>query len=155
MEVGMGEVAEIEKSRPHRVRVQHDRSRLVHALEGLGRALGGNLDVPTLAMVASLNEDEYQAIVAMLIERMTEGVGAIGKSKIPTIDAQLENFRTWQLAHSEYFQWPQTAMDALRAKLETLGPEAELVPLYALSVGVRLSNGQIILLDREGRECRG
>lgn len=76
-------------------------------------------------------------------------------ANVPTIDAAIENFRNWQLLHGPIHRWPADAMERLRVKLSDLGKGVELLPCYAMSVGVRLRDGRIILIDRNGRETKG
>ena len=72
------------------------------------------------------------------------------------LDAALAVATDFQNAHPVFYRWPPPAMENLRRKLIELGSDfVELIPNYALSIGVRLKSGRLIQIDRDGREVRG
>ena len=145
---------ESQVTRRPRTRIGHDRSRLVRTLEEFARAIGAPFDPPTLAHIADLSDDEYNAIRDRLIGAIAAGIDGIGNTKVPTLEVQIENFRTWQSSHTTYYQWDDAAMDTLRLKLEQLGPGCEIIPCYAMSVYIKLPSGRLILINRRGEETR-
>jgi hypothetical protein len=145
---------ESQATRRPRTRIGHDRSRLVRTLEEFARAISAPFDPPTLAHLADISDDEYHAIRDRLIAMLAAGIDGIGNSPVPPLDVQFENFRAWQAAHTTYFHWDDTAMDALRQKLERLGPGCELIPCFAMSVQIKLPNGRLILINRRGEETK-
>jgi len=145
---------ESQVTRRPRTRIGHDRSRLVRALEDFARATGASFDPPTLAQLADVTEDEYRAICDGLVAALASSINGIGKSTVPTYDVQLSNFRVWQHQRPQYFWWDDAAMEALRRKLEQLGPHCELIPIFAMSIQVKLSSGKLTLLNRRGEETR-
>jgi len=153
-------MVETESRAPRRPRTKigHDRSRLVRALEALARATGAPFDPPTLADLAGVSDDEYQAICARLIETLAAGiseVSGIGKAAVPTLDAQLANFEIWQKQRPIFYHWPPEAMTALRQACVQLGGDfAEILPCFAMSTQIKLRSGRLLLLNREGRETK-
>lgn len=145
---------ESQVTRRPRTRIGHDRSRLVRALEQFARSIGAPFDPPTLAQLAEVSEDEYEAIRDRLSAALASGIDGIGKSKTPPIEDQLTNFVTWQQQRMPYFHWDDPAMEALRCKLEQLGPGCELIPCFAMSVQVKLLSGRLILINRRGEETK-
>lgn len=141
--------------RKPRTRIQHERSQFVHTLEQVARVTGAPFNPPTLAQLADLSEDEYRAICNLVAAALLSAIDGIGKSTVPNYDIQIGNFRVWQNSHTQYFWWDDTATDALRRKLEQLGPGCEIIPCFAMSVGVKLPNGKLILINRKGEETKG
>jgi hypothetical protein len=141
-------------ARKPRTRIPHERSQFVHALEDFARAIGAPFDAPSLPQLAAVTQDEFLAIRDRLITAFAAGIEGIGKSSVPTYDVQLDSFRTWQRQRVEYFQWDDAAMDALRRKLDQLGPNCELIPAFAYSVQIKRPNGALILVNRKGDETK-
>jgi hypothetical protein len=67
-------------------------------------------------------------------------------------DIALANFAFWQRQQTEIFVWPEAAMQALRAKLDEIGPGCELFPCFIYSVRVKMPDARIALINREGKE---
>jgi len=145
---------ESQVARRPRIRIGHDRSRFVHALQAVARALDAPIDPPTLAIFAELPEDEYRAICDRVGTAFSAGIEGIGKSKILPDEVQLKEFVGWQHQRPPYFHWDQVAMDALGRKLKQLGPGCELIPCFAMSVQVKLPSGKLILINRRGEETK-
>ena len=129
------------------------RVRLANALELLGRAARVDLDATIKERLFELPDDEFDALLQGLADGVAKTLSA-AHAKIPSIDAGIENFAQWQGSKGALFIWPAAAMEALRAKLVELGEGVELVPLYAMSVGVKLRSGRLVLIGRDGRETK-
>ncbi len=143
--------------RKPRTRIQHERSQFVHATNTYRRALGAEFDAPDLLRLTDVNEvsqDEFAAIRDRVAAALVLGVEGIGKSKVPSLDVELENFELWQHQRVSYFHWDEAALEALRRKLEQLGPGCELIPCFAMSVQVKLPSGKLILINRRGEQTK-
>ena len=146
--------------RKPRTRIQHERSQFVHATNTYRRALGAEFDAPDLLRLTDVNkvsQDEFAAIRAAMqsaIDKVLGGVRSASNAAVPMIEDQLANFVTWQHQRVPYFHWDEPAMDALRQKLEQLGPGCELIPTFAMSVQVKLASGRLILVNRKGEETK-
>jgi len=154
MEAIETETQATEVTRRPRTRIGHDRSRFVRALEGLVRATDAPFDPPTLAVLADVSDDEYEAIRSRVISALAFGIDGVGNAKAPAVDVQIENIKAWQRERPTYYHWDEASIDALRRKLEALGPGCELIPCFAMSVQVKLPNGRLILINRRGEETK-
>ena len=106
---------------------------------------------PTLQEIADLPNDTYEAIVAQTTEKLDAVAGWIGVVKVPGIDAQFAAFDRYVSAHGGgFWEWPADARERLKAKLLDCGPGAELVPIYAMTCGIRLPDNELILVNRAG-----
>jgi len=129
------------------------RVRLANALDLLGRAAGVELDATLKGRLFEMPDDEFDALLQGLAAGVAKTVAA-AHAKIPSIDAEIENFAQWQGAKGALFIWPAAAMEALRAKMTELGEGVELIPCFAMSVQVKLRSGRLILIGRDGRETK-
>jgi hypothetical protein len=163
MELEQGTLV-LEGARPTcrlRTRVQHARGRLHKALLLLAAATDDGFVVPELATLAGLTLDKYSgmksalaAAVGRVLTHEGQPDGSDPKPVVLDIDTQLTNFARFQAQHGIYFQWSPEAMAVLRQKLVELGSDVELVPCFAMSVGVKLPDGRYFLLDRRGIQVK-
>lgn len=143
------------KPRKKRLKAPHEVSRFVHAVNNFRRALGAEFDAPDLLAVTKFSEDEFLAAKRRVLQNVAAALGPLESPPIvPTIDVQLANFSDWQGEHGEYYRWQPFEMEALRRKLVELGEGAELFFCYAMSVGVKLRSGRLLLIDRRGQEIK-
>ncbi len=138
-----------------RVRIPHPRRRLLNAIRYLAEAAEVELEIPPLDHFVELSDDQFRGVREQIVQNVKSVLqGVTTKPTVPDLEAQLEQFARWQAQHSLYYRWAPEAMAALRDKLISLGPEVELVPLFAMSCGAKLPSGRLILINREGREVK-
>lgn len=142
-------------TRHPRIRIPHPRRRLLSAVKFLAQAAEVELQAPTLEQLTCMSDDEFRALRQHICDGMSAALrGAAAPSAAPDIEVQLQNFVAWQQSHPAYYHWPAEAMEALRAKLVEVGPGAELIPCFAMSVQLKLPTGKLILVNRKGLETR-
>ena len=131
------------------------RVRLANALRLFGSAAGMEIDDAIRARLFNLSDDEFNALLERVADDLSAILRGVERPSPLSNDTQLENFELWQISRgAEYFRWPQAAMEALRQKLEQLGPRCELIPCFAMSVQVKLPSGKLILINRSGEETK-
>lgn len=131
------------------------RVRFANAVELFSRAAGVQIGPSVRERILEMTDDEFTALFQSYAENIGSVLRGVERPKVPAIAVQLENFVGWQSSKgAEYFRWPAAAMEALKAKLIELGEGVELVPIFAMSVQVKLRNGKIIMLDRAGKETK-
>ncbi len=130
------------------------RVRLLNALDLLGRAGGIEIDEAVRGRLFELSEDEFGALLDRIVSELRPMLDAVAQRPVPPVDQQIEDFKRWQQSRGTFFQWPEQATAALRAKLAELGAGVELVPLYAMTVGIKLPDGRLIMVDRNGRQTK-
>lgn len=148
--------------RKPRTRIQHERSRFVHAVNRLRRDLEAEFDAPDLLRLTTVSEDEFLAIKSGVTKAIAGSLGgAVAPPVKPNIEAELANFKDWQTRQGgagaqSYYAWSEGEIDCLRQALVALGDEFQgLFFCYAMSCGVKLRSGRLILIDRRGVETKG
>ncbi len=148
--------AEGRPTRRPRTRIDHDRSRVVRGFELIAPELPVELNVLTLTSAADYSQDEWEAYLWRIGAALHDALDGVNhRPPVEDYDTQIRNFHDWQLQMPTIYHWPEAAENALRAKLEELGPGCRLIPLYAMSIGVKLPSGRLTLIDRQGRETKG
>ncbi|MGA8643886.1 hypothetical protein [Candidatus Binatus sp.] len=131
------------------------RVRLTNGLRLIAGAAGIEVDEAISARLFELSDDEFNALLQRIAADLGATLRGLERPGAPSIEIQLENFQAWQSGKgAEYYRWSSDAMEALRARLMELGPGCELIPCYAMSVGVKLPNGKLLLINRRGEETK-
>jgi len=144
------------KARKPRTRISHERSRFVHATNRYRRDLGADFDAPDLLRMTTVSEDEFAAVRARLLEGIAAALGAVASPLPgPGPDLQIKEWDRWCHMRGALFIRNAEQLETIKKKLIELGPGAELVPMYAMSVGVKLRSGKFILIDNFGNETKG
>jgi hypothetical protein len=129
------------------------RATLLAAVHQFAASLGQEAgDLPSIDDLMSKTDEQIGWLRSRVVDAVRLALFGIRRPDVPSIDVQLENFRTWQMNLSTYFQWPSAAMEALRGKLMELGEGVELHPCFAMSIAIRLQDGRVIYIDRQGRQ---
>src|SRR5260370_16193083 len=148
--------AETEKvRRKARVKIGHDRSRLLHSIEKLENALGVKFPGFTLARLAELTDDEFRALEHRIKGTLSNALAGVDQpAAVPCYRNQIANHRAWAAGKSPYYRWTDDDYERLLATLETLGPGCELYFNLAMSIGCKLPSGRCIQINRDGLESK-
>lgn len=129
------------------------RVRLANALRLFGSASGIEVDEAVRARLFNLSDDEFNALLQRIANELSPILRGGGRAPAQDVDAMMSGFADWQHQRPPFYHRTDEQMAAIRRKLVELGPGAELVPLYALSVGVKLPRtGRLILINNRGEE---
>jgi hypothetical protein len=146
--------AQLEPTRPH-IRVPHKYTRFLKSMDVLSIELATEFNAPPMDELLKLTAEEFEAARERFIDAIAASLADFTPPAVPLPAVQLDDFRIWQWQRAPYYVWPAAAMEALSLKLSELGEGVVLIPCYALTVGVKLRDGRVIRLDRNGRETKG
>jgi hypothetical protein len=99
-------------------------------------------------VLARIDRDEVAALLAEhrpLIEPVVERVIS---TRVPALAIQRQNYISWFMAKSGYYQPTEDQLDRMFSVLQE---GDEVLPDFAHSFSVRRPNGSIIQVDRKGR----
>ncbi len=127
------------------------RTRLLAAISKCSEVLGVVIEKPTLDEMMPLTDEEVSILPARIARAIAAALKPDAVKVAPTIKIQLKNFELWQKQRGgNYFLWPDDAMERLHQRLVELGEGVELQPCYAHSVGCKLLDGRVLMIDRAG-----
>lgn len=154
MDVASTGQAQATSARKPRTRIDHERSQYVHATNRYLNEIGVEFEPLGLGRFVEFTEDEFAALRQTTGRAVLEVVtGVVRSAPKQDVDAMMSAFEHWCSQRPVIFQRKPEALAAIRQKLIETG--GELIPMYALSVGIKLpKSGKLIFVNNLGEECK-